>query len=84
MEYLLQLMLHMACTLFRLTPAEALAGVTCFAAQALGLGKQKGQLAVGYDADLALWNISQPAELSYQFGVNPLTALVKSGVKVIG
>mgnify|MGYP000035021242 FL=1 len=80
----LQLMLHMACTLFRLTPAEALAGVTCFAAQALGLGKQKGQLAVGYDADLALWNISQPAELSYQFGVNPLTALVKSGVKVIG
>ncbi|WDE04704.1 imidazolonepropionase [Thalassomonas viridans] len=80
----IQLMLHMACTLFRLTPAEALAGVTCFAAKALGLSAEKGQLAVGYDADLALWNISQPAELSYQFGVNPLTALVKSGVKVIG
>ncbi|WP_281559395.1 imidazolonepropionase [Thalassomonas sp. RHCl1] len=80
----IQLMLHMACTLFRLTPAEALAGVTCFGAKALGLADTKGQLAPGYDADFALWNISQPAELSYQFGVNPLTALVRAGVKVIG
>jgi imidazolonepropionase len=79
----IQLMLNMACTLFKLTPCEALAGITCFGAKALGLAKTKGQLAVGYDADIAMWNISQPAELSYQFGVNPLTNLYQSGVKVI-
>ncbi len=79
----LQLMLNMACTLFRLTPAEALAGVTCHAAKALGLSARKGQLAVGFDADIAQWNITQPAELCYQFGVNPLTRLVKSGEQVI-
>jgi len=80
----LQLMLNMACTLFRLTPAEALAGVTCHGAKALGLSESKGQLAVGYDADIALWNISQPAELCYQFGVNPLMALYQNGNKVVG
>jgi len=79
----LQLMLNMACTLFRLTPSEALAGVTCHAAKALGLSSQKGQLAVGFDADMALWNINQPAELCYQFGVNPLNALIKHGQQVI-
>jgi imidazolonepropionase len=79
----IHLMLNMACTLFRLTPSEALAGVTCFGAKALGLGDSKGQLAVGFDADIALWNISQPAELCYQFGVNPLTSLFKAGKKVI-
>lgn len=79
----LQLMLNMACTLFRLTPAEALAGVTCHGAKALGLSTNKGQLAVGYDADIAMWNISQPAELCYQFGVNPLVSLVQAGKKVI-
>lgn len=79
----IQLMLNMACTLFRLTPSEALAGVTCNAAKALGLSKTKGKLAVGYDADMALWNINQPAELSYQFGVNPLSALIQMGKQVI-
>jgi imidazolonepropionase len=79
----IQLMLNMACTLFKLTPSEALAGVTCYGAKALGLADTKGQLAVGYDADIAMWNISQPAELCYQFGVNPLTSLYKSGKKVI-
>ncbi len=79
----IQLMLNMACTLFRLTPSEALAGVTCQAAKALGLSKTKGQLSVGFDADIAVWNISQPAELCYQFGVNPLSALVQSGKQVI-
>jgi imidazolonepropionase len=79
----IHLMLNMACTLFRLTPSEALAGVTCFGAKALGLSDSKGQLAVGFDADIALWNISQPAELCYQFGVNPLTSLFKAGKKVI-
>ena len=75
----IQLMLNMACTLFRFTPAEALAGVTCFGAKALGLASNKGQLAVGFDADIACWQISQPAELSYQFGVNPLAKLMIGG-----
>jgi len=79
----LQLMLNMACTLFRLTPAEALAGVTCHSAKALGLSESKGQLKVGYDADIASWVIEQPAELCYQFGVNPLSALMKEGKRVI-
>ncbi len=79
----IQLMLNMACTLFRLTPVEALAGVTCNGAKALGVGEQKGQLAVGYDADIACWNIQQPAELCYQFGVNPLQKLMTSGDIVI-
>jgi imidazolonepropionase len=79
----IQLMLNMACTLFRLTPVEALAGVTCNGAKALGLNKSKGQLAVGFDADIAVWNIEQPAELCYQFGVNPLQALFVAGEKVL-
>jgi imidazolonepropionase len=79
----LQLMLNMACTLFKLTPSEALAGVTCNAAKALGLSSSKGQLSVGFDADIAVWNIGQPAELCYQFGVNPLSALIQNGQQVI-
>jgi len=79
----IQLMLNMACTLFRLTPVEALAGVTCHGAKALGLSKNKGQLSLGFDADIALWNIDRPAELSYQFGVNPLDELFVAGQKVI-
>jgi len=79
----IQLMLNMACTLFRLTPSEALAGVTCNAAKALGLSKTKGQLEVGFDADIAVWDISQPAELCYQFGVNPLGALLQKGKQVV-
>lgn len=80
----IQLMLNMACTLFRLTPAEALAGVTCHGAKALGLDESKGMLKVGYDADLVCWNISRPAELCYQFGVNPLTSLIQNGECKIG
>ena len=79
----LQLMLNMACTLFKLTPSEALAGVTCNAAKALGLSANKGQLSVGFDADIAVWDISQPAELCYQFGVNPLSGLIQNGQQVI-
>jgi len=79
----IQLMLNMACTFFRLTPSEALAGVTCNAAKALGLANSKGKLKVGFDADIALWDISQPAELCYQFGVNPLSALIQNGKQVI-
>jgi imidazolonepropionase len=79
----IQLMLNMACTFFRLTPAEAIAGVTCYGAKALGLSNNKGQLAVDFDADIAMWNIEQPAELCYQFGVNPLDELFVAGHKVI-
>lgn len=79
----IQLMLNMACTLFRLTPVEALAGVTVNGAKALGLANSKGQLKVGFDADIALWNISQPAQLCYQFGVNPLSRLMVDGDIVI-
>lgn len=79
----LPLMLNMACTFFRLTPAEALAGVTCHGAKALGLANTKGMLKVGYDADLVCWKVQQPAELCYQFGVNALASLYKAGVKVI-
>ncbi|MFB1015755.1 MAG: imidazolonepropionase [Alteromonadaceae bacterium] len=79
----LQLMLNMACTLFKLTPAEAIAGITCHGAKALGLSASKGQLKVGFDADLACWRIKQPAELCYQFGVNPLSSLFKAGLQVI-
>ncbi len=79
----IQLMLNMACTFFRLTPTEALAGVTCHGAKALGLSNKKGQLAVDFDADIAMWNIEQPAELCYQFGVNPLDELFVAGHKVI-
>ena len=69
-----QLMMNMACTLFRLTPEQALAGVTRNAAQALGL-KDRGVLKVGARADIAHWQIGHPAQLSYQFGVNKLLNL---------
>ena len=58
------LMAHLACTLFRLTPREALAGMTAHAARALGL-PELGRIAVGAPADLCLWDIRQPAELAY-------------------
>ncbi|KGI77674.1 imidazolonepropionase [Oleiagrimonas soli] len=58
---------NMACTLFRLTPLEALRGMTVHAARALGLG-DRGLLAVGKRADLAMWNARHPAELSYWIG----------------
>ncbi len=75
----LLLVLNMACTLFRLTPEEALAGVTRHGARALGLGESHGTLEVGKAADLAVWNIAQPAELSYRMGFNPLAYAVKGG-----
>ena len=74
----LKLMLHMACTLFKLTPEEALAGVTRNAAKALGL-PHKGSLKIGQDADLCLWDISHPAELAYTYGVNPLSHVWLAG-----
>ena len=69
----LRLAMNMACTLFGLTPAEALAGTTRNAARALGLN-DCGVIAPGMRADLALWEVKDPAELSCSFGVNALKA----------
>jgi len=63
----LRLMMNMACTLFGLTPLEALEAVTVNATRALGL-PQRGRLVPGWRADLALWDIAQPAELAYAIG----------------
>lgn len=71
----LLLAMNMGCTLFRMTPEEALKGVTCYAAQALGLS-DCGTIAIGQRADLAVWNISHPAELAYRIGFNPLHARI--------
>ncbi|MEM9577686.1 MAG: imidazolonepropionase [Pseudomonadota bacterium] len=65
------LSMNMACTLFRMTPSEALAGTTRNAARALGFS-DRGTLAAGKRADLAIWNVESPAELSYGIGINPL------------
>lgn len=74
----LLLTMNMGCTLFRMTPEEALAGVTREAARALGLGDQ-GTLAPGNRADLAVWNVTHPAELSYRIGFNSLFKRIFGG-----
>jgi imidazolonepropionase len=65
------LVMNMACTLFRMTPLEALLGVTAHAAQALG-NTHSGRIIAGHDADLCVWNAAHPAELAYRIGFNPL------------
>ena len=70
------LCMNMACTLFRMTPEEVLSGVTRFAAQALGIGDEVGTIEVGKKAELAVWNVDQPAELAYRVGFNPLEEMV--------
>ncbi|MFD2738920.1 imidazolonepropionase [Sulfitobacter aestuarii] len=67
----LLLTMNMGCTLFRMTPEEALRGVTQHAARALGLTDQ-GRIAPGQVADLAVWDVKHPAELAYRIGFNPL------------
>jgi imidazolonepropionase len=76
----LLLAMNMACTLWRLTPLEALAGCTLHAAQALGLQDQAGSLEIGKRADFALWRIARPADLSYAIGLNPCVGVVNAGV----
>ncbi|WP_338412648.1 imidazolonepropionase [Psychrobacter raelei] len=70
--------LNMGCTLFAMTPEQALAGITTHAAKALGLDN-KGRIEIGLDADLTLWDIERPADLAYQMGLNPLEMTVING-----
>ncbi|WP_040650448.1 imidazolonepropionase [Roseovarius sp. 217] len=72
------LTMNMGCTLFRMTPEEALAGVTRHAARALGLD-DCGMLAAGMRADLAVWDVEHPAELAYRIGYNPLWRRIFGG-----
>ena len=73
------LMLNMACTLFKLTPEEALQGVTINAAKALGIDNNIGSITVGKQADFCLWDITTPAQLAYAYGVNLCKTVVKNG-----
>jgi len=77
------LILNMATTLFKLTPAEALLGVTLNAAKALNIDDKVGSIAVGKQADLVFWDIQSPAELSYQMGGNPCIQVIKKGKVII-
>ena len=74
----LPLTMNMACTLFRMTPLEALQGTTTCAARALGL-TDRGTIAPGQRADLCLWDATHPAELSYRIGATPLHARIFGG-----
>ena len=71
-------MLSMACTMFRLTPEEALLGVSRHAARALGL-HDRGSLAPGLRADLAIWQIDHPIDLCYHFGQRTQVRTVQAG-----
>lgn len=71
--------LNMACILFRLTPEEALAGMTRNAARALGMDNETGTLEPGKSADLAIWDIDHPSELAYYLGANPLDRRIFKG-----
>ena len=73
------LAMNMACTLFRLTPEEALAGMTREGARALGLQDEIGTLEIGKAADLAIWDVAEPAELSYWLGAPLLRERVLAG-----
>ncbi|WP_416771409.1 imidazolonepropionase [Pseudomonas sp. RHF3.3-3] len=79
----LRLMLNMACTLFRMTPEEALAGVTLHAATALGMGDSHGSLEVGKVADFVAWQIERPADLAYWLGGDLGKRVVRHGIDVV-
>lgn len=77
-----RLMLNMACTLFRMTPEEALAGATQHAATALGMGQTHGSLEAGKVADFVAWQINRPADLAYWLGGELDKRVVRHGVDV--
>lgn len=78
----LLLTMNMSATLFRLTVDECLAGVTREAARALGILDKTGTIEVGKSADLAIWNIDEPAELIYRIGFNPLHQRIFGGERI--
>lgn len=78
-----RLMMNMACTLFRMTPEEALAGVTLHAAKALGLADSHGSLEVGKIADFVAWDIARPAELAYWLGGELHKRVIRHGEEQI-
>jgi imidazolonepropionase len=73
------LAMNFACTLFRLTPEEALAGITRNGARALGMGGTHGTIEAGKAADLAFWKVGSPGELAYAMGANPCVRVLKAG-----
>jgi imidazolonepropionase len=77
------LALNLACTLFRITPHEALAGATRNAARALGIADRTGMLTPGRCADFAVWDVERPAELAYAIGAQP-PYLVSRGGTIFG
>lgn len=79
----LRLMMNMACTLFRMTPEEALAGVTLHAATALGMGETHGSLEPSKVADFVAWNIDRPADLAYWLGGDLDKRVVRNGADVV-
>ncbi|MDW3183137.1 imidazolonepropionase [Roseobacter sp.] len=74
----LLLAMNMGCTLFRMTPLEALLGVTAHAARALGM-TDRGRVVAGMRADVCIWDVQHPAELAYRIGFNPLHARFFNG-----
>jgi len=74
----LLLTMNMGCTLFRMTPLEAMLGVTAHAARALGCA-DRGRIVPGHRADLAVWDVETPAELAYRIGFNPLHKRIFGG-----
>ncbi|MFJ4452351.1 imidazolonepropionase [Pseudomonas sp. NPDC089392] len=78
----LRLMLNMGCTCFRMTPEEALAGVTVHAATALGLGDSHGSLEIGKVADFVAWQIERPADLAYWLGGDLPKRVVRKGHEI--
>ncbi|MFQ1862115.1 imidazolonepropionase [Aeromonas veronii] len=79
----LRMAMNMACTLFGLTPLEAMVGVTRHAAKALGEQDRLGQLRVGMAADFLIWHCAHPAELSYMVGVDQLAARIFNGEETL-
>ncbi|EFB71396.1 hypothetical protein PROVRUST_07580, partial [Providencia rustigianii DSM 4541] len=75
----LRMVMNMAAVLFRLTPEEIWAGVTRYAAQALGREQSHGQLRAGFQADFVVWNAKDPVEMIYEQGSNPLNMRVYQG-----
>ena len=79
----LRMAMNMACTLFGLTPVEAMVGVTRHAAKALGEQERLGQLRVGMAADFLIWHCAHPAELSYMVGVDQLAGRIFNGEETL-